>query len=56
MCKPVIEQFGLVDIVKAIDFDYISLSLSIPKYQNGYIIILKIPGITKVINDILDSN
>ena len=46
---------GYADLAKTIDLDTISISLGVPKYQHGYAISLKIPGISKVIEGILDN-
>jgi hypothetical protein len=50
---PLIDSFGMVDTAKVLDLDYISISLGVPKYENGYAISLKLPGLTKVVEDIL---
>ena len=47
MVKPVLEQYQLVDSVKASNVDEISLSLAIPKYQNGIAHVIKLPGFSK---------
>lgn len=52
---PIICQFGLMDSVKAINIDCISLSLSFPKYKNGYNLLIKIPGLTKILNRFIDE-
>ena len=51
---PFIISFGLMDSVKAINIDCISLSLSFPKYKNGYNLLIKIPGLTKILNSFID--
>lgn len=55
MIAPMIASFGMTDTVKAIDLDCISISIGIPKYQHGFAISLKIPGISKVLAGILDG-
>jgi hypothetical protein len=55
MIAPMIESFGMTETVKVMDLDTISISLGVPKYQHGYAISLKIPGISKVIKGILDN-
>ena len=50
-----INSFGLKDLVKAINIDCISLSLSFPKYKNGYNLLIKIPGLTKILNRFIDE-
>ena len=46
---------GLKDSVKAINIDLISISLSFPKYKNGYNLLIKIPGLTKILNRFIDE-
>ena len=55
MIAPMINNFEMKDTVKAIDLDTISISLGVPKYQHGFAISLKIPGISKVLGGILDA-
>ena len=52
---PIIISFGLKDFIKAINIDCISLSLSFPKYKNGYNLLIKIPGLTKILNRFIDE-
>ena len=52
---PNICLFGLMDSVKAINIDCISLSLSFPKYKNGYNLLIKIPELTKILNCFIDE-
>ena len=53
MIKPPLEQFGLVEPVKSADFDEISLCLAVPKYQNGIAHVIKLPGLSKVLAELL---
>ena len=53
MIVPLINQLGMVDTAKVLDLDYISISLGVPKYENGYAISLKLPGLTKVLEKVL---
>jgi hypothetical protein len=55
MIAPMINTMQMTDTVKAIDLDTISISIGVPKYQHGYAISLKIPGISKVLGGILDA-
>jgi len=47
MLKPLLEQYQLIDSVKATDVDEISISFTIPKYQNGIAHVIKLPGFSK---------
>lgn len=47
MIIPMIGAFGMIDTVKALNLDCISISLGVPKYQNGYAITIKIPGLSE---------
>ena len=55
MIAPMIDSFGMTETVKVMDLDTISISLGVPKYQHGYAISLKIPGISKVLGGILNA-
>ena len=55
MIIPMISGFQMIDTVKVLDLDYISISLGVPKYENGYAISLKLPGLTKVLEGILNA-
>ena len=55
MIVPMIDGFGMIDTVKSLDLDYISISLGVPRYENGYAISLKLPGLTKVLEGILNA-
>ena len=52
---PMIKIFGLVDVFRATVFDSIYITLGIPKYQNGYKISIKLPGITNVIDNLMEE-
>ena len=52
---PIISTFGLKDTVKATDLDKISISLSVPNYKNGLALSLKIPGLSKVLDEMLEN-
>ena len=52
---PMIKYFGLVDVFRATVFDSIYITLGIPKYQNGYKISIKLPGITNVIDNLMEE-
>jgi len=55
MIIPLISQFGMIDSAKVLDLDYISISLGVPRYENGYAITLKLPGLTKVLEGMLNA-
>ena len=55
MIVPMISNFGLKEIVNATDLDKISISLSVPKYKNGLALSLKIPGLSKVLDEMLEN-
>ena len=54
-CIPMIQKLGLVEVVKATDLDKISISLSVPKYQNGFAFSFKTPGLSKLLDELLDK-
>jgi hypothetical protein len=51
--KPHLEALGGVEPLKSTNIDAISISVGVPKYQNGFAIVLKIPGLSKVVGDLL---
>jgi hypothetical protein len=51
MVKPILEQYQLVDSVKATDVDEISISAVCPKYQNGIAHVVKLPGFSKAFSE-----
>ena len=55
MVVPMLTQFGMADTAKILDLDYITISLGVPSYENGYAISLKLPGLTKVLTGILNT-
>ena len=42
-----LEQYGLVDAVKAANVDYIIISIGIPKNENGIMLCIHLPGFSK---------
>ena len=53
---PIVTQFGMIELIKSIDLDYISLSLGVPKYKNGYAISLKLSGLSQVFGELLEKS
>ena len=45
--KPMLDQFGGADAAKATNFDDISIAIAVPKYENGVIQNIHLPGLTK---------
>ena len=54
--KPLFEKFQLVDVVKGIDFDEIIISIGFPKYENGYINRIYLPGLSQQFKKIVFGN
>ena len=54
--KPLFEQFQMVDAVKGIDFDEIIISIGFPKYENGYINRIYLPGLSQQFKKIVFGN
>ena len=50
---PMINNFGIP--VKVLNLDSISISIGVPKYQNGYAISIKVPGLTQVFGQMLTA-
>ena len=50
MLKPMLEEFGIIDAVKNIDFDEINLSIICHSVKTGTVLSIQLPGITEVLN------
>ena len=48
--KPTLEQLGIIDAVKNIDFDEINLSIICHSVKTGAVLSIQLPGITEVLN------
>ena len=53
MVKPVVDGMGLTDTLKKLNLDTISIAAGVPKYQNGVALVLKLPGLSKVLEELL---
>ncbi len=51
MIKPTLEQMGLLDSAKAANIDQFTISYVLPKYKTGIAHIVKVPGLTTLINE-----
>ena len=51
--KPEVEKKGLTTALKALNLDCIAIAGGVPTYQNGYAFVLKLPGLTHVLEEIL---
>ena len=52
MVVPMLESMQMLDLVKGINIDEISISISLPKYKSGVRQLIKLPEITKVIHEL----
>ena len=52
---PMLQNFGFTDIIKSTDLDKISVSLTVPKYKNGLALSLKIPELSKTLDELIDN-
>ena len=52
---PMIINCGMTDFVKSIDFDCITIILGLPKYQIGLAFSLNFPGLTQVLEGLIDN-
>ena len=50
--KPAVESMGFRDLFTLINFDCLSLSLGIPKYENGLSLVIKMPGLNQYFRDL----
>ena len=53
MVKPAIEGMGFTATLKSLNLDTISIAVGIPKYQNGFAFVLKLPGVSSVLEELL---
>jgi len=51
MIKPTLENMQMLDAAKAANIDEISLAWATPKYQGGIAHVVKLPGVTIMINE-----
>ena len=54
--KPIFEQYQLVDAVKGTDFNEIIIFIGFPKYENGYINRIYLPGLSQQFKKIVFGN
>ena len=52
---PMLQSFNLTDAIKSTDLDNISISLTVPKYKNGLALSLKIPELSKTLDELFDN-
>ena len=52
---PMLQSFKLTDAIKSTDLDNISISLTAPKYKNGLALSLKIPELSKTLDELIDN-
>ena len=53
MIKPAVEGMGFTNILKALNLDTISIAVGVPKYQNGAALVINLPGLSTILDDIL---
>ena len=53
MLKQFLEYYNLMETIKSINLDNLCYTFGFPKYKNGLAIIIKLPGITQYLNNIL---
>lgn len=51
--EPPLKQYNLMETIKSINLDNLCITFGFPKYKNGLAIIIKLPGITQYLNNIL---
>ena len=52
---PMMTQMGILDAAKVLDLDNISLSVGVPRYENGCAITIKIPGLNQVFDKMVKN-
>ena len=53
MVRPILDGMGLTSTIKSLNLDNISFSIGVPKYQHGLALVLKFPGLTYVLEELL---
>ena len=53
MVKPAVDGMGLTATLKSLNLDTISIAAGVPKYQNGFALVLTLPGLSKVLEELL---
>jgi hypothetical protein len=53
MIKPTLDGMGFTDKVQSLNLDTISITAGVPKYKNGINLVLKFPGLTSVLEQLL---
>ena len=48
---PILKYLALFDAAKAADIDEVAISLVIPRYENGFVHVIKLPGFSKAFSD-----
>ena len=55
MVIPMLQSLDLTGVIKSTDLDNISISLTAPKYKNGLALSLKIPELSKTLDELIDN-
>ena len=53
VAKPAIEEMGFGGALKALNLDSLSVAAGVPKYSNGFALVIKVPVLTKDVEEIL---
>ena len=53
MVKPQLQAFGAIEPLKSTNIDVLSIVFGVPKYKNDCALVIKIPGLSKVVSDLL---
>ena len=53
MVKPQLQALGAIEPLKSTNIDVLSIAAGVPKYKNGCALVIKIPGLSKVVSDLL---
>ena len=49
--KPMMEELGLLELIKIINLDEITVSIVSPQFKNGLVHSLKLSGITEILHN-----
>ena len=53
MAKPMVEGLGFKESLKVLNLDNFSIASGFPKYENGFALVVKLPGLTRVVEELL---
>ena len=53
MVKSQLQALGAIEPLKSTNIDVLSIADGVPKYKNGCALVIKVPGLSKIVSDLL---